>query len=100
MKQIQVRTQPSNLGWHFKVVIQEDSTYSEHLVSMDKDFYSRLSTTAEPEKVVKTCFTFLLEKEPVNQIMKEFDVAVIERYFPEFMRELEKRLTYSSDESF
>lgn len=100
MTEISVRTQPSNLGWHFKVAVQQNSIYSEHLVSMDKDFYSRLTTTAEPEKVIKTCFQFLLEKESLAQIMKEFDVATVERYFPEFMGEIEKRLTYADDETF
>ena len=37
-------------------------------------------------------FQFLLEREPNTSILREFDLSVINRYFPEFEAEMAKRL--------
>jgi len=36
------------------------------------------------EDLVRRSFEFLLEREPAGSILREFDLAVIQRYFPEF----------------
>jgi hypothetical protein len=35
---------------------------------------------------VKRSFEFLLEREPNTSILPEFDLSVIQRYFPEYER--------------
>ena len=44
------------------------------------------------ERVVRTSFQFLLEREPASSIMREFSLDVIQRYFPEYEDELPRRL--------
>jgi hypothetical protein len=44
------------------------------------------------ERVVRTSFEFLLERESVCSIMSEFSLDVISRYFPEYEDELPRRL--------
>jgi hypothetical protein len=99
MPKIEIKGRPSNLGWHFKVQLIEGENFSEFSVTMDRDFYSRLSTNfdIEPEKVVEKSFEFLLENEAPQQILPEFDIATIERYFPSFIGEIQKRLESSLD---
>ena len=41
-----------------------------------------------PELLVTRAFEFLLQREPASQILRSFDLADIQRYFPEFDREI------------
>jgi len=47
---------------------------------------------ADLERVVRVSFEFLLEREPATSILPEFSLDVIGRYFPEYERELPRRL--------
>jgi hypothetical protein len=38
--------------------------------------------------LVKRSFEFLLAREPNTSILREFDLSTIERYFPEYAREI------------
>jgi hypothetical protein len=44
------------------------------------------------ESCIDAAFRFLLDREPKESILRQFDLAVIERYFPEFERELPRYL--------
>ena len=91
---IKVKTRATNLGWHFDVTLNESTNPSFYKVSMDKDFLTRIGADFHPEKVVEKSFEFLLEKEPKERILQEFDIVMISHYYPEFISELSKRLTY------
>lgn len=91
---INVKTRTTNLGWHFDVTLNEPTGPRIYKVSMDKDFLTRIGATFHPEKVVEKSFEFLLEKEPKERILAEFDITSISNYYPEFIPELEKKLTY------
>ena len=91
---IKVTTRPTNLGWHFDVTLDQANTPSFYKVSMDKDFLTRIGADFRPEKVVEKSFEFLLEKEPKERILQEFDIVTISHYYPEFIAELSKRLMY------
>ena len=41
-----------------------------------------------PERCIEAAFRFLLDREPVQAILRRFDVEIIPKYFPEFEREL------------
>jgi hypothetical protein len=45
----------------------------------------------DAETLVRASFEFLLAREPVSSILPRFDLAVIERYFPEWREEMRKR---------
>jgi hypothetical protein len=77
----------------FRVRITEGGSQTTHGVTLDPKDHSRLAgATAEPEELIRKSFEFLLEREPKESILKRFDLSVISRYFPEYEREIKKRL--------
>ena len=44
--------------------------------------------TPAPEACVEAALRFLLDREPKESILPQFDIRVIQRYFPEFEREI------------
>ena len=80
----------------FRVRIIEKGSESTHHVSMKQDDYARLTGgKIEPEELVRRSFEFLLEREPKESILSRFDLSVISRYFPEFEREIKRKLSKS-----
>jgi hypothetical protein len=74
-------------------VVVSGTTETTHRVRMSPDYYRKLSGSQfTQEWVLIQAFQFLLEREPNTSILKEFDLSVINRYFPEFEVELAKRL--------
>jgi len=77
----------------FRVRVTEGATQSAHRVTLKPEDYARLTSgKMEPAELVRRSFEFLLEREPKESILRQFDLAVIARYFPEFDREIERRL--------
>jgi len=77
----------------FRVRVIEAGTESTHQVTLDMKDYARLAgAIVEPEKLIRKSFEFLLEREPKESILGRFDLSVISRYFPEYEREIKKRL--------
>ena len=64
-----------------------------HVVSMSQDYYRQLcGARVTHEWVIVQAFKFLLERESNTEILPEFDLHIINRYFPEFEAEIAKRL--------
>ena len=62
-------------------------------MTLRKTDHERLAgSQASPETLVAESFRFLLEREPKESILRSFDLSVIGRYFPEYEREIAKRL--------
>jgi hypothetical protein len=77
----------------FRVRVIEAGSESSHEVTLDLKYYARLAVpTADPEDLIRESFLFLLEREPKESIFSCFDLSVINRYFPEYEREIKKRL--------
>lgn len=80
----------------FRGRIIEKGSESTHHVSMKQADYARLAGgKIEPEELVRRSFEFLLEREPKESILSRFDLPVIGRYFPEFEREIKRKLSKS-----
>ena len=78
---------------HFRVRVIEGGSESTHQVTLDRKDYARLTGEAvDPEELIRKSFEFLLEREPKESILSRFDLSVISRYFPEYEREIKKRL--------
>jgi hypothetical protein len=78
---------------HFRVQVTEGRSESTHDVTLDPKDYSKLASRAvTPEELIRKSFEFLLEREPKESILDRFDLSVISRYFPEYEREIRKRL--------
>jgi hypothetical protein len=79
--------------YEFQVTVQEGRGETRHRVTLKKTDYERLSGGAvDPETLVTESFRFLLERESKESILRSFDLTVISRYFPEYEREIDKRL--------
>jgi hypothetical protein len=78
---------------HFRVQVLGGGSESTHQVTLEPKDCARLAgRAAEPEELIRKSFEFLLEREPKESILGRFDLSVISRYFPEFEREIKKRL--------
>lgn len=68
-------------GWKFVVSVDGD----EFEVGLGEGYWQRLTDSREePEELVRRSFEFLLQREPKESILKEFELPVIQKYFPEF----------------
>ncbi|OGY20788.1 MAG: hypothetical protein A3A65_01275 [Candidatus Chisholmbacteria bacterium RIFCSPLOWO2_01_FULL_49_14] len=77
----------------FKVVVSEEKSQTEHLVTLNRADYQRTTDgDVKPELLIEKAFEFLLENEPKEEILAQFDYTMIDRYFPHFHREIQKRL--------
>jgi hypothetical protein len=78
---------------HFRVRVIEAGNESSHQVTLDPKDCSRLAgATAEPEELIRKSFEFLLEREAKESILSRFDLTVISRSFPDYEREIKKRM--------
>ncbi len=79
-------------GNTYQVTVSSSAT-TTHEVSVEPVYAQKLTsgkiTTVE---LVKKSFEFLLERESNSSILRRFDLSVIANYFPEYEREIIKRL--------
>jgi hypothetical protein len=77
----------------FRVRVIEGRSETQHSVTLRPSDHQRLAGgSAEPEELIRKSFEFLLEREPKESILSRFDLPVIARYFPEYEREIRRRL--------
>ena len=78
----------------FKVRVIEGTSESTHRVTLkEEDDYRRLSGgKIEPNELIRRSFEFLLAREPKEAILPQFDLPLIGRYFPEYERELKRKI--------
>lgn len=69
---------------HFEVTIDEGNTSSMHIVTATEKQVSLLCDDCDAEHLVEASMRFLLEREPKESIMNQFDLDVIARFFPEY----------------
>ncbi len=72
----------------FRVVVTDDRGSSTHLVTVMPSDVERYAPGASPEELLEATFAFLLAREPKEAILARFDLPVVERFFPEFKREM------------
>ena len=72
-------------GWSCEVRVHENGTASTFEVSVSQQEFERYAVPNEDvATLVERSFRFLLEREPKEQILRRFELGVIERYFPEY----------------
>lgn len=73
----------------FTVIISEEGSKTEHIVTLDDDHYEVLTHGKIPkEELIKRSFEFLLERESKESILSRFNLRVIKNYFPEYEEEI------------
>jgi len=84
--------EPSGAG-EFRVRVKDASGETTHVVTLADADHTRLTSgRVSPDELVHRSFEFLLEREPKESILPRFDLRVIARYFPEYEREMRRRL--------
>lgn len=90
MSEIKVtRTSPTA----FRVEVNEGTSRTVHDVTASEDDINSYGGNASAELLIERSFEFLLEREPKESILRSFALPVIERYFPEYPKDIRKRLT-------
>ncbi len=80
-------------GGEFRVTVEEGGGRSTHTVTLAADYFDKLTGgKVSEEELIRRSFEFLLEREPKESILEEFDLPVISLYFPEYEKEIQKRM--------
>jgi len=79
-------------GWHCTVTLGDDADATTHEVSVDRATLDDLAAGLTPELLVAASFTFLLEREPRQAIMRRFELPIIGRFFGDYPEEIRRRL--------
>jgi len=88
-----IHVEPSGPG-RFQVIVTEGASRSSHTVSLSPAYYEKLTHKQVPEEdLIEQSFRFLLEHEPKESILREFDLPLIGRYFPDYEAEIRRRLS-------
>ena len=75
------------------VVTVKASTVSTHTVTLEPDYYDKLTGgKVTSEKLIEKSFEFLLERESNTSILSNFDLPLIGHYFPEYEKSIVQRL--------
>lgn len=77
-------------GWVADVTVAAAPRTTKHRVRVsraERDEFGGGDIAA----LVRRSFEFLLEREPNTSILREFDLSVIERYFPEYREHIRGR---------
>lgn len=82
---IEVRQSAGGDPLKFAVVVRDEKGETHHVVTMAPATYQDLTAGLHsPAACVEAAFRFLLDREPKEQIIGRFDMAVIPHYYPDF----------------
>ncbi|HEY5182175.1 MAG TPA: hypothetical protein VIJ07_20795 [Dermatophilaceae bacterium] len=91
MSKVEVTAAVVGDGWDCMVTVR-DGSETRHRVRVSRADLARLAPGAsDPVDLVEASFAFLLERESKESILREFDLIVIGRYFPDYEREMGER---------
>jgi hypothetical protein len=77
----------------FVVTVGTGPAATTHEVGVDPAYVRRVAGEGvAAADLVRASFAFLLEREPKEAILARFDLPVIARYFPEYEREIRRRV--------
>ena len=89
MDEIDIKEKKTNDGWDFQVTISGNGT-TAHQVKLSKNYYEKINPGLTPNKLIRSSFKFLLEREPKEMILRKFDLHIIANYFPNYEKEIRK----------
>jgi hypothetical protein len=81
---VEVRCETESDGYRCAVDVSDATGRTHHRVRVSRQFFARWGRGRSAEELVRDSFAFLLEREPKESILREFDLSVIQRYFPDF----------------
>jgi len=89
MAMVTVQVEPLVDGWKCLVTVDQGGDRTTHTVTVkraDAERWARGTEASDVQDLVVRSFEFLLEREPPGSILRTFDLATIQRYFPEYDR--------------
>ncbi len=93
MSEIQIQTEEKPEAFVCAVSVADSRSTRQFLVTVKKSDYQRLTGgRVSIDELVRKSFEFLLEREPKESILSQFDLTVIGHYFPEYEGEITRRL--------
>lgn len=91
MDNIELKEQRAENARYLFVVEVGSDDKTTHRVTLDRDYWENLTQkTLTPGQLILASFMFLLEREPKESILKEFDLKDINKYFPEYEETMRK----------
>lgn len=76
----------------FEVSVQ-DASLTQHVVTVNADYAQGLTQGKHStEHLIARSFEFLLAREPNTSILRQFELPLIARYFPEYERVIKTSL--------
>ncbi len=92
MAEISVSVNRDDPGWLALISVSESGVVSRFNVRVSKAELERFDPgAADPTDLVRRSFEFLLAREPAGSILTSFGLSTIQRYFPEYEREIRRR---------
>ena len=79
-------------------VFIESSLNSNHIVTLNDDTYFEMTKGIKSkEELILFSFKFLLERENNTSILSNFNLEIIQNYFPEYKNEIQNWLHHEKD---
>ena len=83
---IDVRCSPTADGYTCAVDVGDAGSVTRHTVQVSRSDMDRWAQGRSVDRLIRRSFEFLLEREPRESILRQFELSVIQRYFPDFDR--------------
>ena len=79
-------------------VFIESSVNSNHIVTLNDDIHFEMTEGFKSkEELILFSFKFLLERENNTSILSNFNLEIIQNYFPEYKNEIQNWLNHEKD---
>jgi len=73
---------------HFSIKISNNTTTTHNIILDDDDYFKYSLENVSREKLVEASFKFLLDREPNTSILENFNLKIINNYFPEYNKKI------------
>jgi len=81
---VEVRCAAEGDGYRCRVDVSDATGTTRHAVRVSEEDFDRWRRGRSVEALVADSFAFLLEREPKESILNEFDLPAIKRFFPDY----------------
>ena len=78
-------------GTRYRVVVSNGAKQTTHEVTVWPSDVEHYAPDGTAEELIEASFAFLLAREPMDALLPVFELADIERYFPEYSRAMRGR---------
>ena len=73
---------------HFSIKISNNTITTHNIILDDDDYFKYSLKKISREKLVEASFKFLLDREPNTSILENFNLKIINNYFPEYNKKI------------